>query len=360
MNDLYRIVDANVNRVSEGIRVLEDVARLHLADPLLCRDLRHLRHRVRQATADLALRCLAARSAETDVGLAVSQEQANERPSLSALVAANFKRVEEGLRVLEETLSLLRHEAATQCESLRFQVYALEAGFTSRLRPHRTARLFDTDLYGITAEEHSAGRNNLEVVREMLAAGINIIQYRDKRKSLAAKYRECVELRRLTQETGAALIVNDHPDLALMVAADGVHLGQDDYPIEAVRELVGEDMLIGVSTHSPAQAFDAVTRGADYLGVGPLFATTTKGLPVHPVGLTYLDWVVANVDLPFVALGGITASNVAEVARHGARVVAMIREIVGAKDIRAKVREIREIMGRSERPVAQPALGERR
>ncbi len=348
MNDLYRIVDANLNRVSEGLRVLEDVARFHLDDQEVCSSLRHLRHRVRALVSDCAAACLAARAADTDVGFAVSQAADEARPTLAALAAANFKRAEEGLRVLEETLSLLEHgEAAKECERLRFAVYALESRYSALLRPHRATALLDTDLYGITAEELSRGRTNLQVVSEMLAAGIRIIQYREKRKSLAEKYQECVEIRQLTQDAGATFIVNDHPDLALLCQADGVHLGQDDYPPQKVRALVGEAMLIGVSTHSPAQALQAVAQGADYIGVGPLFPTLTKGVPVQPVGLEYLDWVVTNLSIPFVALGGVTLANVGEVRRHGARLVALVSEIVSAEDIGAKVQQIREVLAQT-------------
>ncbi len=210
----------------------------------------------------------------------------------------------------------------------------------SAARRARARAALDTDLYCLTAEEHSLGRSNVQVVAEMLEAGVKLIQYREKEKETGAKYRECQEIRRLTREAGAVFIVNDHADLALMVEADGVHLGQDDYPIEPVRALVGEEMLIGVSTHSPAQAEDAMRRGADYIGVGPLFRTFTKKNVCEPVGLEYLDYAVANVPIPFVAIGGIKIHNVAEVRHHGARCIALVTEIVGAPNIRARIAEI--------------------
>jgi len=343
MNDLYRLVDANLNRVSEGLRVLEDLARLQLEDGPLCAELRAFRHRVRQGAKHLAAPCLTARAAESDVGLAVSKESRSDaRLSLRALVAANFKRVQEGLRVLEESLKLLGHyPLAKQYEDLRFCAYSLESRYVSLLAPERATLLPETDLYGMTAEKYSRGRDNVQVAGEMLAAGIRIIQYREKEKDSGDIYRECREIRRLTREEGATFIVNDHPELALMVEADGVHLGQDDYPIEAVRALVGPKMLIGLSTHSPQQATDAATRGADYIGVGPLYSTLTKERPTPAVGLEYLDYVVANIKVPFVALGGVKLSNVAEVRRRGARLVAMASGIVGAADIGERVREIR-------------------
>lgn len=208
--------------------------------------------------------------------------------------------------------------------------------------PHRArARAsLDTDLYCITAEEYSLGRSDVQVVAEMLEAGVRLVQYRAKEKNASDRYRECQEIRRLTREAGATFIVNDHPDLALMVEADGVHLGQEDYPIEAARQLVGKEMIIGVSTHSPLQAEDAIRRGADYIGVGPLFRTTTKKNVCEPVGLDYLDYAVSRVSIPFVAIGGIKVHNVSEVRRRGARCIALVTEIVGASDIRRTISEI--------------------
>ena len=173
---------------------------------------------------------------------------------------------------------------------------------------------------------------------------MRLVQYRAKEKELGDKYRECREIRRLTREAGATFIVNDHPDLALMVEADGVHLGQDDYPIEAVRQMVGNEMIIGLSTHSRSQAEDAIRRGADYIGVGPLFRTATKKHVCEPVGLEYLDYAVSHVSIPFVAIGGIKVHNVSEVRRHGARCICLVTEIVGAADIRRTISEILAVL----------------
>lgn len=215
---------------------------------------------------------------------------------------------------------------------------------------HRTglAGLLAADIYGITAGEHSRGRSNVEVVRQMIAAGIKVIQYREKDKTLREKYRECEQIRALTGAAGGTFIVNDHVDLALLVGADGVHVGQDDLPPEKIRALVGDDMIIGMSTHSPAQARAALAGGVDYIGVGPLFATKTKQDVCDPVGLEYLDYVVNNLDIPFVAIGGIKEHNIREVARRGARCIALVTEIVGAADIAAKVHALRAAMGRKE------------
>jgi len=137
--------------------------------------------------------------------------------------------------------------------------------------------------------------------------------------------------------------VNDHVDLAMAVHADGVHVGQDDLPTAAIRQLVGGEMIIGLSTHSPQQATAADQSGVvDYIGVGPLFSTQTKRNVCAPVGLEYLDYVGGNIELPFVAIGGIKSNNVAEVRRHGARLIAVVTGIVGETDIPAAVARLRQ------------------
>jgi len=153
-----------------------------------------------------------------------------------------------------------------------------------------------------------------------------------------------MKLREITKEAGVTFIVNDDIDIALLVKADGVHIGQDDIPIEKVRELVGEEMIIGLSTHSPAQARDSVNRGADYIGVGPIFRTYTKKDVCEPVGLEYLDYVAANIDIPFVAIGGIKEHNIYEVVTRGAKCIALVTEIVGAESIEEKIENLREQM----------------
>lgn len=206
------------------------------------------------------------------------------------------------------------------------------------------AQVLKTDIYGITAEEFSLGRSNIEIVNQMIAAGIKIIQYREKEKKAREKYNECIKIRELTARAGVTFIVNDDIDLALIVGADGVHIGQDDLPPQKVRELVGKKMLIGLSTHSPEQAREAQDIGVDYIGVGPIFATGTKKDVCAPVGFEYLEYVVDNINLPFVAIGGIKEHNIGDVARKGAGCIALVTEIVGAKVIPAKVEAIRKAM----------------
>lgn len=198
-----------------------------------------------------------------------------------------------------------------------------------------------TDIYALTDSRLSLGRPVEEVATGLLGAGVKILQYREKKLKAGDMLRECRILRRLTAEAGACFIINDHIDIALLVDADGVHVGQEDLPVSEVRRLIGPDKIIGLSTHDPEQAQAAVAAGADYIGVGPLFATQTKEDVCAPVGLGYLDWVVAHLDIPFVAIGGIKRHNITEVVRRGATCCALVSELVGAEDIPGRVTEVR-------------------
>lgn len=201
-----------------------------------------------------------------------------------------------------------------------------------------------TDIYAITDGNLSLGRPVEKVVEALLAANVKIIQYREKKKKAGEMLRECEKLRAMTKEAGAFFIVNDHVDIAKLVNADGVHVGQDDLPVAKVRELVGDECVIGLSTHSPEQAAAAVRGGADYIGVGPIFATQTKEDVCDPVGLEYLEHVVATHSVPFVAIGGVKRHNIGDVVRRGAACCCLVSELVGAEDIVARVAEVREAM----------------
>ncbi|WP_027338846.1 thiamine phosphate synthase [Halonatronum saccharophilum] len=202
-------------------------------------------------------------------------------------------------------------------------------------------RNLNTDLYCITAEKFSKGRSNVEVIREMIDGGIKIIQYREKEKKMLYKYQECLKIREMTKKAGVSFIINDDIALALAIGADGVHIGQEDLPIEEVRKIVGEEMIIGLSTHSPKEAREAENRGADYIGVGPIFKTYTKEDVCDPVGLEYLDYVVENINIPFVAIGGIKEHNIKTVSKRGAKTICMVTEIVGSESIKEKIEGVR-------------------
>jgi len=343
MKNIYRIIDANINRAAEASRVLEDTARFTFNEKNISEKLKIMRRNIRVFTSGIEKNCLEARDSQNDIGLEISKNlKIDNKSSLTESISANFKRLQEALRSIEENLKLVSfYEISKKFECLRFDSYTFEKEYFTNINILNKKEKMKTDLYCITAEQYSNGRKNIDVVKSLINAEIKIIQYREKDKTKLVKFRECLEIRKLTADAGVTFIVNDDVDIGLAVSACGVHIGQDDIPIEKVRELTGENMIIGLSTHSPTQAEDAVKRGADYIGVGPIYKTFTKKDVCDPVGLTYLEYAVQNINIPFVAIGGIKEHNISEVANRGAKCISLVTEIVGASDIEGKIRSIR-------------------
>ena len=198
----------------------------------------------------------------------------------------------------------------------------------------------DFALYVITDRRLSQGRSHQEVASAAIAGGAHVIQFRDKEMSARELIQVGEELRELTKKAGVPFIINDRVDVALAVEADGVHLGQEDMPIKLARRLLGEGKIIGVSATSLAEALEAEAEGADYLGVGPIFATDTKPDAAPPTGLEGLTEVVRRVSIPVVAIGGINRDNVEEVMAAGAAGVAVISAVVAKEDIRQATSEL--------------------
>ncbi|XOF33134.1 MAG: thiamine phosphate synthase [Candidatus Electrothrix sp. YB6] len=339
-----RLLDANINRSAEGLRVLEDIARFSLENQELSSAIRSLRHRVRELFRGREHTLLAARDAAADVGQITSHQDSSisdQRQGLKDTVLSNFKRVQEAARTIEELLKTKgEYRKGKSIEQLRFSVYELEVELMSLFN-----RKLPAGIYGILGEKFSLGRSNVEVAQQMVEAGVAVLQYREKLKdkSIKTMYEECLAIRQITQEAGVPFIINDYADIALMVGADGMHQGQDDLPIRELRT-IAPGMLIGCSTHSPEQAQQAIQDGADYIGVGPLFSTRTKEDVCAAVGLEYLDYVVSNLAVPFVAIGGIKRDNLPQVLARGAKTVCLVTEIIGAENIGQRIREIQEII----------------
>ena len=195
-------------------------------------------------------------------------------------------------------------------------------------------------LYVITDEGLCPGRTHAEIAAAAIAGGARIVQIRDKDACDRKFYEDALDLRRITREAGALFIVNDRVDIAAAVEADGINIGQTDMPLAAARKVVGKNMLIGISADTPEEARQVERDGADYIGYGPVFPTTTK-LDAGPVsGLSMLREVCAASRLPVVAIGGISLENIASIAEAGAACAAVISAIVCAEDMAQATREL--------------------
>jgi len=200
-------------------------------------------------------------------------------------------------------------------------------------------------LYVITDPELSRGRSYREIVKEALQGGATAVQFRDKTLSTRGLVDAGKELRQLTWEYEALFVVNDRLDVALAVNADGIHIGQEDMPLPECRRILGDKYVIGVSAGNVEEAKEAEKLGADYLGSGPVYLTSTKNDAGSPLGVEGLAEICRDVELPVVGIGGIEAGNAREVIRVGAVGVAVISAVVSAGEPREACREFREKMG---------------
>jgi thiamine-phosphate pyrophosphorylase len=327
---VLRLIDAAANRAREGLRVVEDFVRFVWDDRHLMAQLKQLRHELAVVLLRLSVEdLLASRDTIGDVGTSVSTAAENNRADAASVVAANFKRLQEALRSIEEFGKVLDPTMAAQVEQLRYRAYTLEravAATTVGLR-----RLADARLYVLID-----GRDSLdtftELVGTLVSAGVDVLQLRDKqltdRELLARAHR----LRELTIDTQTLFIMNDRPDLAVLAEADGAHVGQDELSVSACRAIVGPRALIGVSTHSLEQARQAVLDGANYLGVGPTFASRTKRFDEGVLqGTDLLKAVHAEVGLPAFAIGGIDRGNLQQVLDTGFTRVAVSGAVLSAE-----------------------------
>ena len=200
----------------------------------------------------------------------------------------------------------------------------------------------DYSIYLVTDDGCLQGRALIDCVREALEGGVTLVQYRAKTASSAEMYAEALQLKALCDSFNVPLIINDRLDIAMAVGAAGVHLGQDDLPCAAARRILGEDYLIGVSAHNPAEAKAALQSGADYLGCGAVFGTATKA-DVKKLGTEGLEAICKAKGLPVVGIGGVTADNYREVRVAGADGAAIVSGILAQPDISATVRAIAKV-----------------
>lgn len=196
------------------------------------------------------------------------------------------------------------------------------------------------NLYVITDASLSKGRGHEEVARRAARSGADILQLRDKEMTTAQMVATAVRMRQIARDGGIPFIVNDRVDVALAAEADGVHVGQEDMPCALARRLLGPGRIVGVSVSSPSEAVRAEHDGADYVAVGPIYATASKADAGEPTGVGLIREIRQAVDIPIVAIGGINASNVEEVIRAGADGVAVISAVVAADDVAAATRNL--------------------
>lgn len=349
MRGAGRIIDANANRAREAARLLEDIARFILDDQKLCTRIKGIRHGLTSVLKDSTgekVSLVAQRDTPGDVGTDVSLESETSRASLLQLAEASGSRLTEALRAIEECLKLDAPAGASRIEQLRYEAYEVERLLLPRLArpdPHMRVCVLLTESLCV---HHSWDR----VASLAIEGGADAIQLREKDlddRDLLERARQLVKIAR---DTPTRIIINDRPDIAVLSGADGVHLGQNDLGVVEARRIVGSHLLIGVSTASVEQALNAFDEGADMVGVGPVFPSSTKPKP-DLVGLDLISAFVADArlrDKPYLAISGINAENVQILARMGCRSAAVSSAVCADERPDEVVRQIRDVLARRE------------
>ncbi|GBR73335.1 thiamine-phosphate pyrophosphorylase [Candidatus Termititenax aidoneus] len=304
MRETRRLLDANVNRAREGLRVLEDICRFILEDIQSTDKIKTIRHALKDLIGIPDGLLVASRGADEDVA---RERPVPRRADLRQIVAANAKRAAEALRVLEEFCA-----AGSAIKDQRYLVYDLEKIIRQKVILHQP---FYRDVYVISDKPN--------VLIDAVKNGARIVQLRDKNSNTEIIYQKLLEIKILKKEYDFVLIVNDYPELAARADIDGAHVGQD-IDAAAVRQIIGADKILGLTTHNIEQAQKAAELKVNYISAGPVWSTPTKP-GRQPVGLEYVREVAANIDLPFVAIGGIDLNNVRDVLEAGADTIGVVR-----------------------------------
>jgi thiamine-phosphate pyrophosphorylase len=338
--DIARVLDASANRAREGLRVIEDYVRFVLDDPGLTRRLKEVRHRLAEAERGLNTNLLLdSRDTALDVGthIMTASEQIRENPR--AVLAANFKRVGESLRSLEEYAKLVDVWLAGRFEVLRYDIYTIEKLTMTAVSASRG--LGDAVLMVLVGGLPTLG-DLTWIVEEAMAGGADCIQLREKGMSDRDFLSRARDLRILTAKARVPLIINDRADLARLARSDGVHLGQDDLSVRDARRILGEAAYIGISTHDRAQLDAAILAGASYLGVGPVFTSPTKSFSEPELaGLAFVRHAAESTALPCFAIGGINEENLDRVLEAGANRIAVSSAVTRAPRPRRAVERLK-------------------
>ena len=334
----FRIIDASFNRAMEGLRVVEECTRMHLNDRMLSTTLKQNRHRLAEAIGAIpSEQLLICRDILHDVGTTVQTDSEYQRQNIDSIVRANFARVLQSLRSIEEYSKLVAPEISSNVEAIRYQTYSMEKTIVNVL--HSSEDLGSASVYVLIDRRESVAAFK-KLVADLIEAEVDLIQLRDKR----LEDRELVEVGRwltdVTRETSTRWIMNDRADLAVLCDADGVHVGQTDIDVPAARKIVGVEKIVGVSTHNFEQAQQAVLNGANYIGVGPVFPSRTKSFEEFATQ-EFVAQVMSEISLPSFAIGGINLENVGRLIEAGVSRIAVSGAVLNAESPALAARELK-------------------
>ena len=338
---VYRIIDANFNRAREATRVIEEFCRFALNSTPLTIRAKQLRHELSACLGKLdASRLITSRDSLGDVGLGQTVDNQLTRVELKDCFTAGCKRLTEALRVLAEMTQMINPSVAETIEKLRFSAYTLEKDIVLFSEPAEKFKA--VKLYVIISSSLPA--DVLSLAHRCVAGGADCIQLRAKDIDDAQLFALATEFVKVCKAAGVLSIINDRVDIAAASGADGVHLGQDDLPIDQARKLQLIPLIIGKSTHSIEQLRSACDELPTYVSLGPVFSTPTKP-NLEPVGLGYVTQaieILKDTGIAHVAIGGITLDNIDKVLSAGAKAIAICSAVTESADPTAACKALKQ------------------
>ena len=330
---IAQLIDANLDRAREGLRVMEDWCRFGLKRSDFSVQIKDWRQQLGVHHHNIYRK---ARLTSSDPAMGVSHPFQKIRSNPEAVFIANSSRVQEALRVIEEFTRVTDQKLCEIATKIRYETYEIEIKVLNASEGiNRRQTLKDCSLYLITANS----RNLEEIVQQSLKAGIKMVQYREKFLDDIEKISQAKCIASICKEYNSLFIVNDRIDIALAVGADGVHLGQEDIPTKIAKELLGNEKIIGRSTHSLEDIKNAEEEGCDYIGIGPIFPSETKK-QLNPMGIDYLKMGLKETILPAFAIGGINNSNIKKLNRINNLRIAVSNAIINSNEPFSKTKEL--------------------
>jgi thiamine-phosphate pyrophosphorylase len=328
---VFRIIDANFNRAREALRVMEDFCRFYLNSASLSGRCKKLRHDLSSAVSMLDEgKLIANRDILGDVGTTISVEGQLTRGDLKDCATAAGKRLTEALRAISESAQTIDKTVAKAVETVRYQAYALEKDILVGAIVRK--KFENIRLYALLTADYPA--DIIRLTHACCLGGVDCIQLRVKNMPDNKLFACAVELVGICRNSNVLSIINDRIDIAVAAGSDGVHLGQNDMPLNAARKIASSPMIFGTSTHNLDELNAAIEAGADYVGIGPAFISATKP-HLQVAGLEYIkvaSEIAKNAGVPHIAIGGITLDNVEKVLAAGAQATAVSSSLINAAD----------------------------
>jgi len=322
---IYQIIDANLDRAREGLRVLEDWARFGLGKEKYVEKIKNFRQILGKYHLEVYKQ---SRNHIEDKCKGLTHHEQINRKTSEQIISSNSARVQEALRVIEEFSRLQNNELSKIASEIRYEIYTIEIDLLSYSKFKKSEEILkENDLYLITDQKD----NLLEIIEEILIAGVRIIQHRFKTGTDKDQLQEAIQIKNLCKKYNSLFIVNDRVDIALASNADGIHLGQDDLDLKTARKLLGYSKIIGISANNEIDISNALREGCDYIGIGPVFETTTKKNK-KTLGIENIKTLTKDLNIPWFAIGGIKSNNISYLKRNGFKKVALVSELMNSKD----------------------------